>query len=232
MKRSLATPANPPSMARRRWRRLWISAGGDGGDAVLADLRLRYAEPGRAYHTLRHVLDCLRSFDRVRRLCSRPAAVELALWFHDAVYDPHALDNEALSADLLRDAASRGGVDTAIAGAAADLVLATAHFAGPAAADGDAAVIRDIDLAILGARRRKYAAYERRVRREYADLSDEQWTAGRAAVLAGFLSRPTIYSTTEVRGRLELRARRNLARSLARLRRTAPGAFPTSPPPR
>jgi predicted metal-dependent HD superfamily phosphohydrolase len=217
--------------ARRRWLNLWGSLGGKNGPAAYDELVHHHAESVRSYHTLRHVLSCLRELGRVRGLCARPAAVELALWFHDAIYDPRAKDNEARSAALLRKAAVRGGVDRETAAAAAKLVLATAHFAGPTEATGDAAIIRDIDLAILGAPRRAYAAYERGVRREYGYLGDEEWAAGRSAVLTGFLSRAAIYGNGEMHARLERRARRNMTRSVTVLTRAAAGR-PASPPAR
>lgn len=57
-------------------------------------LRL-HAESHRHYHTLEHVLDCLEKAKRERGRFGDPAAVELALWYHDAIYAPRRSDNEA-----------------------------------------------------------------------------------------------------------------------------------------
>ena len=56
-----------------------------------------YAEPHRHYHNRQHIADCLTEFDHVREVAVEPDAVEFAIWFHDALYDPCAGDNEALS---------------------------------------------------------------------------------------------------------------------------------------
>jgi predicted metal-dependent HD superfamily phosphohydrolase len=208
-----------------RWRSLIGAIGAhDGGAEIFADLDRRHREPGRFYHTWEHVADCLAGLDAVPGLCDRPEAVELALWFHDAVYDPRAADNEARSAELLLEAAERLGIGADLAEGSAGLVLATAHLARPGGAhwqgslaDRDAAAIRDIDLAILGAPPARFDAYEAAVRREYGFLSDSEWRAGRSRVLRAFLDRPRIYLTGTFHDRLERQARANLAAGLERL---------------
>lgn len=57
-----------------------------------------YSEPGRHYHTLEHIGYCLHRLDDVRHLLRDADAAELALWFHDTVYDPSRDDNELRSA--------------------------------------------------------------------------------------------------------------------------------------
>ena len=59
-------------------------------DALLA----RYSEPHRRYHTLQHLAECFAAFDEIADLAQHPADVELALWFHDAIYDTRRSDNE------------------------------------------------------------------------------------------------------------------------------------------
>ncbi len=215
---------------RRRWLLVANRLGLDA--AVWADLVRRYGEPGRFYHTLRHIRRCLWHLDRVRPWCRDPDLVELVLWFHDAVYVPGRADNEERSAALLQEVAARAGLDAGWAAEAALLVMATAHAVPPATgggsasadggdavADGDAALVRDIDLAILGEPRSRYAAYERRVRREYAFLGDAEWREGRSRVLRVFFDRPRLYETLHFRETYEARARRNLESSLAGLER-------------
>ena len=89
-----------------RWLDLckWIDAKGD--VAYQGELFYRliyyYEQPGRYYHTLFHIKDCLVKFDEVKRLLEEPDVVELAIWFHDAIYEfwTKPNENEQFSASL------------------------------------------------------------------------------------------------------------------------------------
>ena len=120
----------------------------EGVTLLFEGLAARYREPHRAYHTLAHVEHVLRQFDGVRHLANDPDAVELALWFHDVVYDLGSGSNEEDSAALARAAALEMGMSEARADRASNLVLATKHNAAPTQAD--ARLVVDIDLSILG----------------------------------------------------------------------------------
>src|SRR6185436_9759121 len=86
---------------RFKWTELWRKLGVDNDAGPHFDeLEARYNEPHRAYHNLAHIADCLEQFAAAKHLAEAPLAVELAIWFHDAVYDPRASDNEERSADL------------------------------------------------------------------------------------------------------------------------------------
>ena len=102
---------------RERWLDLWqrLQQQGAEGDQerVYRLLSQAYCESHRAYHTLAHVAHALKEFDSVRELAKDPDAVELALWFHDVVYDIGARNNEEESARLA--AAVAGGMDEVLA---------------------------------------------------------------------------------------------------------------------
>jgi len=199
----------------RSWRGAWraIGAAGDGapvGDALLA----AYREPQRHYHTLQHLRECIERCNACRDLAARPAEVEIALWFHDAVYDVHRNDNERRSADWARAALAGAGVAADVVARAESLVMATRHgSATPESADEELLV--DIDLAILGADGDRFAEYDAQIRREYAHVAEAEFRARRGAVLAAFLARDRIYRTAGLRAELEARARTNLALAMA-----------------
>jgi predicted metal-dependent HD superfamily phosphohydrolase len=175
--------------------------------AIRARLVARYGEAHRHYHTWSHVEACLAARERIAP--DAPIAVDIALWFHDAIYDPRAHDNEAQSAALML--AELGPS----AEPAVPLVMATKHAALP---DTDEArIVVDADLSILGADLATFDAYERAVRAEYAFVLDEPFRAGRAHVLQSFVDRGTIFSTSAARALWERPARENLARSLRAL---------------
>ena len=187
--------------------------GHDAGRAVFDDLYARYTAADRRYHDIHHIDNCLQLFDSVRALASRPDAIELAIWFHDAIYDSHKSDNEASSASLADCALMQLGVQRATRQFVCDLILATQHNAPPV--DPDAALLVDIDLSILGQSASMFDAYEAGVRFEYAWAADSAFRAGRSKVLQSFLDRPRIYTTDYFSDAFETAARQNLRRSLA-----------------
>lgn len=198
----------------QRWRETWALLGRPAPGDRLPDLVRRYGEPHRHYHTLEHVLDCLGRSADCRELQARPGLVDLALWYHDAVYDPHRRDNEARSAELAA-AALATELPASDATAVRELILDTRHDRAPGSADG--AVVADLDLAILGATPARFDAYTQAIRREYAFVPSPLYRRRRAKLLRGFLERPWIYATESFRERYEAQARANLARELEAL---------------
>ncbi len=198
------------------WERLWgsLDAAGD-GQPVHADLIRRWSEPQRAYHNLEHLAHCLAELSDAADLVANRDGVEFALWFHDAVYDPKAADNEERSAELAAQVAGQAGLSAAFASRVCELILATKRH--EPAADGDAAVLLDVDLSILGQTAERFDRYETEIRQEYAWVPEEVFRVKRAEILATFLTRPSIYQTETFRFRYEAVARENLQRSIRRL---------------
>lgn len=200
-----------------RWEALWksLSAKGDPTAALILLLHA-YAEPHRAYHTLVHLHACLMLLDEVRDLTEHPTAVEMALWAHDVVYDPRAHDNEARSAEWVTPLLRAAHVAPEVIAHITDLIFATQHTRPPNTPD--AALIMDIDLAILGQPPEVFDAYEHAVRQEYAHVSEAAFRVGRRAVVQQFLERVPLYYTAFFQQRFEAAARANLRRSLERWR--------------
>nr|WP_310183727.1 hypothetical protein [Mesorhizobium sp. BE184] len=189
-------------------------------EGMRRELAARYSGGDRHYHGLRHVEALLDLAQEYRALLADPEAVETAIWFHDAVYDSKAKDNEAQSAALAREKLA-GRVEGGRLERIVAMIEATATHALPDLTDEtaqrDAALFLDMDLSILGASPEAFETYEQGVRKEYAWVPEPAWIAGRGAVLQNFLARPALFHTQEFRDRFEAQARENMARSLARL---------------
>ncbi len=176
----------------------------------------RYIAPGRAYHSIGHIVYCQ---EWVRRLATsvRPtdadmAAVSQALWFHDAVYDAKATDNEEKSAALITNL---GYMDVQ---PVREIIRATARHLDADFNPPDMAtqLVLDIDLAGFAEPEAEVAQAARGIRAEYAHVPEDVYWRGRAGVLRRLLDKPSIYRTAFFRD-LEQRARINIARELAEL---------------
>jgi len=184
--------------------------------ALKDDLLAAYADPSRHYHDTRHLAEVLARIDELAHagVAFDRAAVELAAWFHDAVYDGER-DAEERSAAWAEDALPAYASPTLVQ-EVARLVRLT-EFHDPADTDAEGCVLSDADLAILAADRERYDEYAAAVRVEYAHLPNDQFTAGRAQVLRGLLAKESLFHTSYARERWETRARANLERELAAL---------------
>jgi predicted metal-dependent HD superfamily phosphohydrolase len=198
-------------MLRVRFEQVWKEAklSGDARNEF-ARLARRYGEKHRGYHMFTHIADCLEKFSRVRRKARSSLAMEFAFWYHDVIYDPKAKDNEEQSARFVRDVLLRAGASNRLIASVTAFILATKkHVVDPS--DRDTATLIDIDLSILGSDPKRFAVYERGIRREYGFVSDEAYREGRGNFLKGMLARERIFTTRFFRKRLETRARKNMA---------------------
>lgn len=195
------------------WLRAWNGCGASGsGEQVRQQLLLCYGEPQRHYHTLQHLGECLQLFQCYHHLAPHAAEVELALWFHDAIYDVSSSSNEADSARWAGEVLGAAGAAGASIALVNELILATRHVAVPTGPDQQLLV--DIDLAILGAAEPRFEQYEVQIRHEYAWVPAWLFGRKRRAILQAFLQRPHIYSTPALREQFEARARANLQAAL------------------
>jgi predicted metal-dependent HD superfamily phosphohydrolase len=187
-----------------------------------------WSEPHRRYHGLAHLAAVLGLVAQLDAAAADPAAVRLAAWYHDAVYEPTSQENETVSA-LRARAGLRGLVPDERIEEVERLVLVTAGH-DPEPGDANGAVLCDADLAVLAGPPDAYAAYASAVREEYGHLTDEVFTAGRIAVLEQLLALPALYRLPAVADEWTPRARANLGAELALLRSRAASAAADLPP--
>ena len=214
-------------------RRAWRHVIGPDHDGYVDDLLSRYREPHRYYHTVVHIMAIIRNLHDVAAMTELQPSAELvaAALYHDAIYDPRAGDNEALSAALAsKDLAAIGWAAPRCAAVRALIEATAGHTAGDTAGDtvdrdladrdlaAQRAILLDADLAILGAEPQSYSAYVIGVRAEYFFVDDDQWQLGRGQILRGFLERPRIFATEYMHDQLDHRARANIQAELTTLR--------------
>ncbi len=195
-------------LLKASWDRAWTHLSLQGIPEQFDRLIKAYDEPHRSYHTRQHLEECIGHFSRVVDVANHPGEVEIALLFHDAVYDLHGPDNERRSAEWALQVLTQAGATEPVKARVHALIMATLHSAIPAEADQQLLV--DIDLAILGAAPARFQEYDRQVAIEYSWVPSDVYKVKRREVLSSFLARSHIYSTAHFRAELEAQARINL----------------------
>lgn len=178
-------------------------------DELLIELTRRYTEPHRRYHDLRHIADMLlkgRGF---------PLSDEqvMAVWFHDAIYDPASKTNEIDSAELAVERLFQLGWEGARVKVVQQIVLDTKGHTPSIEASKP---VLDLDLSTLAGSWEDYARNGANIRAEYASVPEADWLVGRRKWLESMLAKPALFHTDWGKG-LESHARRNLARDLSEL---------------
>ncbi len=201
-------------MMQERWLQLWQRLNCEPPLGVEEQLWSLYTSPDRHYHNLTHIHECLKLLELIST--PYPEAIELAIWFHDAVYNTRAADNEQQSANLATAIIQQASLSTEFATKVHQLILATSHQ-HQAIDDHDTQLLIDIDLAILGSNPDTFEVYESNIRQEYAWVPLATFQQKRAEILQTFLDRPAIYQTAAYWEMFEAPARRNLAKSITQL---------------
>jgi len=158
---------------RGKWKALAANIGLANAKAkeVGSYLLAQYSGSDRHYHNARHIVSMLDGFDILKAKFAQPLAAELAIFFHDVIYDAARSDNEAQSATKMNEKLC-GFVDDAIVASAAFSIEATRKHASTPAPDTN--LILDLDMAILAQPWPVYAQYAQAVMREYLPVYGEE----------------------------------------------------------
>lgn len=198
-----------------RWLALMALWSFDQNEATYRSIMESYSEKGRHYHSLEHVAACLRNLDQCVDQVAQPREVEIALWFHDAVYKPLSSDNERKCANWASSFLRKNGATSDQIARVDRLIMVTEH--GTAIETKDESILVDIDLSILGAKPEVYDAFERGVREEYKMIPRFIYNKKRAELLRGFLERPQIFQNKPFSTERERQAKQNLLNAISKL---------------
>ncbi len=192
-----------------RWRNLWRRiANVVNADSIYSRLVEKYSEKHRAYHNRSHVEHCLEEFDEIKGFLNNPDEVEIAIWFHDSIYETTSHKNEEKSAQWAMAEMKKAGAREDSIRIVGDLILATKRH--DIQMDSDAMYFMDIDLSILGSPPELYKEYEKGIREEYNWVPRSGFHLKRNELLNSFLTRDRIFSTDFFRKKYEQNARANL----------------------
>ncbi len=204
-----------PEFSQLRWDALCERLSLARTDNWFGQLHRRYGEAHRSYHNVGHIADCLQQLDLSPHISQFNNTVELAIWFHDVVYDIKATDNEVASAELAVNFLQECDGPSELIVQTRNLILATQHQAIPT--DLESQLMIDIDLSILGRSAERYAEFERQIRIEYDWVPEDVFRSKRAEILSSFLDREPLFLTKWFRATYEVQARENLTRAIEQL---------------
>lgn len=170
-----------------------------------------YSQKQRAYHTIQHLYECLVLVETIRSELNDSNAVALALWFHDAVYDPQAKDNELKSAELFEQYLAQDLQIDHIQKIKRWIAATQKH---EPTEELDLQFLLDIDLAILAASAERFVEYEQQIQQEYAWVDPDVYSIKRKEVLAHFYQTESLYQTEYFQQNFEQKAKQNLKQIL------------------
>lgn len=194
--------------------------------ADMAALTALYNSPDRHYHNLRHINRCL-SYIEDNNLIpwNHKNVIEVAIWFHDAVYNPYSKYNEHHSANLFTK--SDTYKELAVNGLGEyqliyDMIFATRLHTEDQSFDlydGDEKLaieyMLDIDLVGLADDYDDYHNSAMFIRKEYYNTSIDNFIEGRKKFLQAMLDRKSIYYTDQFKTLYEDKARSNMSCELS-----------------
>ena len=203
------------------WRRCLLDSAPDNSADIHQLLLRAYREPQRRYHTLAHIRHCLTMFEQCKPLLQNPDALEIAIWFHDAVFEPGCPDNEARSAALYQRL-SDDAHPPAFRALVERLIMATLHD-GNSLDDSDAQYMVDIDLSSFGLTWEEFLRDSQQLREESPQLEDAVFYRRQGEFQTNLLARSRFYHSDFFYQRYEKNARENLARYFEYLDRLGNG---------
>lgn len=200
---------------KERWSSLLERMGLANDNGTYQKLYEAHLEQHRHYHTIGHLDACLKHLDLVTDFADQPDEIEIAIWFHDAVYQPYSAGNEKKCAAWATEFLQKSESFVTLQERVEELIMATEHNASGIA--NDQTLIIDIDHSILGQSASNYDLYENAIRKEFKRTPYNLYRQKRTELLQGLLNREKIYNSDFFYGQLELNARENLERAIAKL---------------
>lgn len=180
------------------------------------ELTSLYCSPKRYYHNMAHVYNLLQLFDFYSKQIKQPLCFEIAIWWHDAIYEVKQKNNELKSTELaLKNWKKYLSVPNLEQ--IACFINSTAKHQ-PLLEQTDVYYFLDFDLSILAASPSQYLDYSNAIWQEYkGNYPKLVYNWGRKKVLKQFLKRPRLFFSKAFYQQHEQKARLNIKNEINRL---------------
>lgn len=179
-------------------------------DELFSNLINRYSDESRYYHNTTHIqkmLDFSMEFsDAIKEI----ETLQLAVFYHDIIYNSLSKKNEIDSAALAVQQLSETLFSAEKIKLMEQFILSTQKHFPLIANNSDLQYFLDFDLAILGTSQNTYMDYAEKIRKEYKWVPAFLYNSNRKKVLEHFLNRKEIYFTEAFRNKYESIARENM----------------------
>lgn len=200
------------------WRNTWQGLGvGQPNIELLRKVLYFYAMTERPYYNLTRLDECLELLPHVTKFAMYPYELEVAVWFHGAIFQEHRMNSEQKSAEWAYTATVKEGVSKEAAKRIYHMIIATNPENKPAKLDEK--IMVDIDLSILGADQMRYREYEKQLREQYRWIPEPTFIRRRQKLLFSYLKREHIFNTAFFNREFEEQARENIKFGLGVLTR-------------
>lgn len=201
-----------------RWQHLVVNTNFTLANTLFTNLAKNYHYRKRHYHNFNHIAIMLELSDQYSNYLQQKDVVNLAIFYHDVIYNPLRKDNEERSArraarELKQLQVPKNKIDLV-----ERYILATKiHDLQGFGEESDLAYLLDFDLSVLGADWEAYVIYAQNIRKEYSVYPDFMYNPGRVQVLQHFLEKSVIYFTNLFYKNRETKARENIMREITAL---------------
>jgi predicted metal-dependent HD superfamily phosphohydrolase len=186
----------------------WLTA-----DELFGEINKKYSEDHRYYHKLNHIQGCLREFDEIKYLLIKPDEVEMAIFYHDVIYDVKRKDNEEESAKFAKEKLGNLGFPRNFVERVYDLILDTVeHNLGKLT---DSRYMVDIDLSPLGASWKEFVLNRENISKEdLTKYSEKEFKMRTLNFYKKMLNRKRIFHTDYFYNKYEIKARKNIQKGI------------------
>lgn len=172
------------------------------------ELDLLYSEPHRHYHTMSHIAIMFSLATAHGLKLSVPQ--QLAIFYHDAIYNPTRKDNEEQSNSLFLRHHS-GTLLPQYTNRVSSIILDTKTHIASCHESFD---VLDLDLAGLGFDFDTYMYASEQIRQEYIHLPEDTWIANRKLFLKSMLDKDNLFHTHWGKDFYQIKAMRNMEKEL------------------
>ncbi|MBN1175839.1 hypothetical protein JXA48_04305 [Candidatus Woesearchaeota archaeon] len=193
---------------KKAFKQAWENKGGTNAEKVFDIILEHHQKPHRAYHNITHVSHMLDGLNNSEDIAEDKTAIKIAIWFHDAIYDPTKKDNEEKSAELAYNQCIDNGILEEESQKIKKLILATKHSTTPQT--NDEKIIADLDLVVLGLDLKTFKIYSEALRKEYDFVGEVQYWKNRKIVFERFLEQEKLFYTEFFKEKYEKQALKNI----------------------